>query len=104
MANLDLTSVLDRLRSPQARPLIKEAAWAGGICVGAILVASLVVPGIAYAVYLAVGVFFAAALTGLFTSLLEAETGERLLQSPSLRRWLAGFATLMALLAAIILV
>ncbi len=104
MTGPDLTSLLDRLRSPQARPLIREAAWAGGISVGLILVASWVVPGIAYAVYLAVGVFFASALTGVFASLLEAETGERLLQSVLLRRWLAGFAVLMAVLAAAILV
>lgn len=96
--------MLEVLLSPQARPLIKEAAWAAGIAVGLILLAAWVFPGIAYAVYLAVGIFFAATLTGVFTSLMEAETGARLLDSFTLRRWLAGFAALLAILGAAILV
>lgn len=104
MSKLELSKVLDVLRSPQARPLMKEGAWAAGTCVGLILFAALLLPGIAYAVYLAVGIFFAATLTGIFTSLMETETNERLLDSPSLRRWLAGFAVLMAILGAAFLV
>lgn len=69
-----------------------------------ILFVALVLPGIALAIYLAVGVFFAAILTGLFVSLVESETEERLLDSPVLRRWVAGFAAVLALLAAVILV
>ena len=104
MAKPNLTDILERLRSPQARPLMREAGWAAGVSAALILLSSLVLPGIAYAVYLAVAIFFAAMLTGVFTSLLEAETEERLLSSPTLRLWLAGFAGLVALLAAAILV
>lgn len=100
----DLSNVLDVLGSPEARPLIREAAWAAGISVGILMLVALIVPAIAHAVYLAIAVFFAATLSGLFVSLLEMQTDERLLQSPALRRWLAGFAILVALLAAVILV
>lgn len=104
MAKPDLINVLDLLGSPQARPLVREAAWAAGISIALILLAALLLPAIAYGVYLAVGVFFASTLTGVFTSLIETETDERLLESPSLRRWLAGFAALLAVLAAAILI
>lgn len=104
MVKPDLINVLDLLRSPQARPLVREAAWAAGISVALILLAALLLPAIAHGVYLAVGVFFASTLTGVFTSVIETETDERLLQSPSLRRWLAGFAALLAVLAAAILI
>lgn len=100
----DLTELLAVLRSPQARPLIREAGWAAGVCVAIIVLASLLIPRVAYAAYLAVGVFFAATLTGVFVSLLESETDQRLVHSPVLRRWLAGFATVVAILAAAILV
>jgi hypothetical protein len=102
--NPTLTGVLELIRSPQARPLIREAAWATGICLGLIIVAAILVPRIAYAVYLAVAVFFAAMLAGAFVSLLEQETGERLFQSANLRKLLAGCAIVLAFLAAIILV
>lgn len=104
MTKPDLTNLLEVLRSPQARPLIREVAWTAGGCLGLILFVALVLPGIALAIYLAVGVFFAAILTGLFVSLVESETEERLLDSPVLRRWVAGFAAVLALLAAVILV
>ncbi len=101
---LDFTRILEVVRSPQARPLLREAAWAAGICVALIVVSAVLLPRIAYTVYLTVGVFFAATLTGVFVSLVENETGDRLLRSPLLRRWLAGFALVVSFLAAIILV
>lgn len=104
MTTPDLTNLLEVLRSPQARPLMREVAWTAGGCLALIILAALLVPGIALAVYLAVGVFFAAILTGVFVSLVESETGERLLDSPILRRWVAGFAAVLAVLAAVILV
>jgi hypothetical protein len=100
----NLTRVVELLRSPEARPLIRETLWAGGVSIALIVLAALLVPAIAYAVYLAVALFFASALTGVFVSRVEAETGERLLESPALRRWLAGFAAVLAFLAAVILV
>lgn len=104
MTQPNLTRVLEVLRSERARPLIRETLWAAGVSVALILLAALLLPRIAYAIYLAVALFFASALTGVFVSLLEAETGERLLESPLLRRWLAGFAAAVAFLAAVILV
>jgi hypothetical protein len=99
-----LTGLLEIVRSPEVRPLIREALWAAGIALGLIVLAAIIVPGIAYAIYLAVAIFFASTLTGLFVSLLEAQTGERVFASAHLRRWLGGCAALLALLAAIILV
>jgi hypothetical protein len=99
-----LAGIVDLVRSPQARPLLREGAWAAGISVGLIIVSAIVLPGIAYAVYLAVGVFFACILTGLFVSLLEQETGESVFQSQQLRKLLAGCAIVLAFLAAVILV
>lgn len=104
MSQPTLTGLLDLIRSPEARPLAREALWTAGIALGLIVVAAIVAPGIAYALYLAVAIFFAATLTGLFVSVLEAETGERLVYSVQLRRWLVACAAVLALLAAIILV
>lgn len=104
MSQPTFTGLLEILRSPEVRPLVRESLWAGGIALGLIVLAALIAPGIAYAVYLAVAIFFAATLTGLFVSLLEAQTGERVFSSPQLRRWLAACAAVLALLAAIILV
>jgi hypothetical protein len=99
-----LAGIVDLIRSPKARPLFREAAWAGGISIGLILVSAILLPRIAYAVYLAVAVFFACVLTGVFVSLLEQETGESVFSSPQLRKLLAGCAILLAFLAAVILV
>lgn len=104
MSQPTLIGVLDFIRSPEARPVLKEALWAWGISFVLIVLAALIVPGIAYAIYLGVAVFFASTLTGLFVSLLEAETGERVVSSMKLRRWLGGCALALALLAALILV
>jgi hypothetical protein len=100
----DLASFVDFVRSPEARPLIREVLWAAGITVVLIILAALIAPAVAYALYLAAAVFFASALTGLFVSLLEKETGERIVYSPQLRRWVGACALVLALLAAIILV
>jgi hypothetical protein len=100
----NLTGVLDFIRSPQARPLIREVLWAAGIALALIILGSLIAPGLAYGLYLATAVFFASTLTGLFTSLLEKETGERIVDSAQLRRWVGGCALVLALLAAFILV
>lgn len=99
-----IDGIIDLVRSPQARPLIREAAWTAGIALGLILVSAILLPNIAYAVYLAVGVFFACILTGTFVSILEQETGESLFQSVQLRKMLAGCAVVLAFLAAVILV
>lgn len=104
MSQPTLTGLVEYLQSAEARPLIRDALWAGGISVGLIVLAAIIAPGIAYALYLAVSVFFASTLTGLFVSLLEAETGERVISSAQLRRWLGACALALALLAAIILV
>jgi hypothetical protein len=99
-----LAGIVDLIRSPQARPLLREGAWAAGISLGLIIVSAVLLPGIAYAVYLAVGVFFACILTGMFVSVLEQETGESVFQSQQLRKLLAGCAIVLAFLAAVILV
>jgi hypothetical protein len=100
-----LTGILELLRSPQARPLIREAAWAAGSALGLLILSAILLPAtVAYTVYLAVGVFFACILTGTFVSMLEQETGETLFQSPQLRKLLAGCAVVLAFLAAVILV
>lgn len=104
MSQPTLTGLMDFVRSPEARPLIREALWAAGVSLGLIVLAAIIAPGIAYALYLGVAVFFASTLTGLFVSLLEAETGERVVSSAHLRRWLGGCALALALLAALILV
>lgn len=104
MSQPNLTGLVDYLQSPEARPLVRDAIWAGGISLVLIVLAAIIAPGIAYALYLAVAVFFASTLTGLFVSLLEVETGERVISSPQLRRWLGACALALALLAAIILV
>ncbi len=101
---LEFGRILEVVRSEQARPLLREALWAAGISVALIVASAVLLPRIAYTVYLTVGVFFAATLTGVFVSLVESETGERLLRSALLRRWLAGFALVVSFLAAIILV
>jgi hypothetical protein len=102
--NPSIAGILDVVRSPAARPLIREAAWAAGISLALLVLASIIAPRIAYAVYLAVAVFFSCMLTGTFVSLLEQETGENLFQSVQLRKLLAGCALVLAFLAAIILV
>lgn len=104
MNQISLEGILDLVRSPQARPLIREAAWAAGISLALLIFAALVMPGIAYATYLAVAVFFSCILTGGFVSLLEQEMDESLFQSPQLRKLLAGCALILAILAAVILV
>lgn len=104
MSQPNLGGLVEFVRSPEARPIIREVLWAGGIALGLILLAALILPGLAYAFYLAVAIFFASALTGLFVSLLERETEEEILTSPQLRRWVGGFALVLAVLAAIILV
>ena len=104
MSQPNLTGLVDFVRSPEAGPLIREALWAAGISLGLIILTSLIAPGIAYALYLAVAVFFAATLSGIFVSLLEQETGERVVHSAQLRRWLGACALVLALFAAIILV
>ncbi|MFP4624188.1 MAG: hypothetical protein ACLFRX_08435 [Gemmatimonadota bacterium] len=104
MTQPNLTGLATFIRSPQARPLIREALWAAGIALVAILLAALISAGLAYGLYLAAAVFFSSALTGLFVSLIEKETGERVVESAALRRWLGGCALLLAALAAVILV
>ena len=104
MSQPDFAAFLNYLRSEEARPLVVEAAWAAGGSVLLIVLSALIVPGIAYAVYLGVAVFFASILTGVFVSLLERETGGRVLESAALRRWVAGCALVLAFLAAVILV
>lgn len=104
MTQPNLAAIIDFVRSPQARPLVRETLWAGGLAVGAILLATLIAPRLAYALYLATAIFFASALTGVFVSLLEMETEERVLESPQLRLWLGGCALVLALLGAVILV
>jgi hypothetical protein len=99
-----LVGIVELLRSPQARPLIREGAWAGGIALGVLVFAAILAPGIAYAVYLAIAIFFSCILAGTFVSLLEQETGQSLFQSPQLRKLLAGCALILAFLAAVILV
>lgn len=99
-----LAGILDLIRSPEAKPLIREAAWAAGIALGLIIVSAILFPGIAYAVYLAVGVFFACILTGTFVSLLEQETGENLFRSVQIRKMVAGCAVVLGFLAAVILI
>jgi hypothetical protein len=99
-----LAGIAELMRSPQAKPLIREAAWAAGISVGVIILTAIILPRIAYAVYLAVAVFFACILTGVFVSLLERHTGESLFLSVQLRKMLAGCAVILAILAAVILV
>jgi hypothetical protein len=99
-----LTGIVELIQSDRARPLIREAVWAAGLSIGLIVLSAIVIPAIAYAVYLAVGVFFACILTGTFVSILEQETGESLFESPPLRRLLAGCAVMLAVLAAVILV
>lgn len=104
MSHPNLSGLVEIVRSDEVRPLIREFAWAGGIALGLIILAALIAPGIAYAFYLAAAIFFASVLTGLFVSLLEKETGERIVYSPQLRRWMGACALVLALLAAIILV
>jgi hypothetical protein len=104
VTNPSLTGIIDLIRSPEAKPLIREAAWAAGISLALLILAALIVPRVAYAVYLAIAVFFACILTGTFVSLLEQETGESLFQSVRLRKLLAGCALILAFLAAVILV
>ncbi len=104
MSQPDLTAAVEYLRSPEARPLVREALWAGGIALALILIAALISSRLAYALYLAAAIFFAALLTGLFVSVLEKETGERVVDSPQLRLWVGGCALVLALLAAVILV
>jgi hypothetical protein len=104
VTQLSLDGILDLVRSPEARPLIREAAGAAGISLALLILAAIFVPGIAYAVYLAVAVFFSCIITGACVSLLERETGESLFQSPQLRWLLAGCALVLAILAAVILV
>lgn len=104
MSQPTLTGLVDYLQSVEGRPLVRDALWAGAISLGLIVLAAIIAPGIAYALYLAVAVFFSSALTGLFVSLLEAETGERVISSTQLRRWLGACALALALLAALILV
>ncbi len=104
MTNPSLIGIVELIRSPQAKPLIREAAWAAGICLAVLILTALVAPRIGYAVYLAVAVFFSCILTGTFVSLLEQETGQSLFQSTQLRKLLAGCALALAFLAAVILV
>lgn len=99
-----LASIVEMVRSPQAKPLIREAAWAAGISLALLVLSAILFPRIAYAVYLAVAVFFSCVLTGTFVSLLEQETGESLFESVHLRKLLAGCALALAFLAAVILV
>lgn len=104
MDQLSLAGIMEVVRSPQAKPLIREAAWAAGVSLAILMLAAIIAPHIAYAVYLAVAVFFSCILTGAFVSLLEQETGESLFQSVRLRKLLAGCALVLAFLAAVILV
>ena len=104
MSQPKFAGLVDLVRSPEVRPLIREMAWAGGIALALIILAALIAPGIAYAFYLAAAIFFASVLTGLFVSLLEEETGERIVYSAPLRRWMGACALVLALLAAIILI
>lgn len=104
MTQPTLDGILALIRSPEARPVIREAAWAAGIAVGLIIVSAIIAPAIAYVIYLAVGVFFACILTGTFVSILEQETGESLFQSVQLRKLVAALAAALAVLAALILV
>jgi hypothetical protein len=99
-----LAGILEMVRSPEAKPLIREAAWAAGISLALLILSAILVPRIAYAVYLAVAVFFSCILTGTFVSLLEQETGQSLFHSVQLRKLLAGCALALAFLAAVILV
>jgi hypothetical protein len=104
VTNPSLTGIVDLIRSPQARPLIREAAWAAGGSLALLVLAAILVPRIAYAVYLAVAVFFSCVLAGTFVSILEKETGQTIFESGQLRKLLAGCAAILAFLAAVILV
>jgi hypothetical protein len=104
VTNPSLAGIAELIRSPEAKPLIREAAWAAGIALGLLVLAAILAPGIAYAVYLAIAVFFACILTGTFVSILEQETGESLFLSTQIRKLVAGCALVLAFLAAIILV
>jgi hypothetical protein len=104
VTNPSLVGIVELIRSAEARPLIREAAWAAGASLALLILSAIIAPRIAYAVYLGVAVFFSCILTGTFVSLLEQETGESVFRSAVLRKLLGGCALALAFFAALILV